>query len=220
MSSNLDLVTFPHVASQRGLAQPVEQVVATGVPLLLDVAQSVGQLEVPARCPAYVGTSRKWLCGPPGAGFAIIDPAWQQRLEEPPTLHALVHREVRRWESAEAHVAGRVGLAVAAREVGTRAAAGRAGAGAVRARAAGGGAGWRVVKPVDEPTGITTLQPTDGADPPATRTALLHDGFLVSAVPTNRAADLAGPVLRISTPAWVTEDDLDALTGALSRRTA
>ncbi len=218
--SDLDLVTFPHVASQRGLAQPVEQVLATGVPLLLDVAQSVGQLEVPAGCAAYVGTSRKWLCGPRGVGFAIIDPAWQRRLEEPPTLHALMHREVRRWESAEAHVAGRVGLAVAAQEwapellpvVQERARSARERLAEV--------AGWRVVEPVDEPTGITTLQPTDGADPATTRRALLHDGFLVSAVPTNRAADLAGPVLRVSTPAWVTEQDLEALAGALSRRTA
>jgi pyridoxal 5-phosphate dependent beta-lyase len=218
--SALDLVTFPHVASQRDVVQPVAQVQATGVPLLLDVAQSVGQVPVPAGCAAYVGTSRKWLCGPRGVGFAVISPSWQRQLEEPPTLQALVQPGVRRWESAEAHVAGRVGLAVAAQEwtpellpvVHERARSARERLGQVT--------GWRVVEPVDEPSGITTLQPTDDADPATTRTVLLHDGILVSAVPANRAADLASPVLRISTPTWVSEDDLDALTSALSRRTA
>jgi len=40
---------------------------------------------------------------------------------------------------------------------------------------------------------------------------------LVSAVPTTRAADLDRPVLRISTAAWATEDDVQALAGALAR---
>jgi pyridoxal 5-phosphate dependent beta-lyase len=216
---DLDLVTFPQVASQRGVAQPVEQVLVRGVPLLLDVAQSAGQVEVPAGCAAYVGTSRKWLCGPRGVGFAAVDPSWQRRLAEPPTLQALVQRGVRRWESAEAHVAGRVGLAVAAQEwtpallpvVHERARAART--------ALAGVSGWRVVESADEPTGITTLEPTDGADPFATRAGLLHGGLLVSAVPASRAAELAGPVLRVSAPAWVTDGDLDALAAALHRRT-
>jgi pyridoxal 5-phosphate dependent beta-lyase len=114
--ADLDLVTFPQVASQRGVAQPVQDVLASGVPLLLDVAQSLGQTAVPPGCAAYVGTSRKWLCGPRGVGFAVVDPSWQRRLADPPTLNAVVQTGVRRWESPEAHVAGRVGLAVAARE--------------------------------------------------------------------------------------------------------
>jgi pyridoxal 5-phosphate dependent beta-lyase len=92
-----------------------------------------------------------------------------------------------------------------------------------RARAArtalAGVSGWRVVESADEPTGITTLEPTDGADPFATRAGLLHGGLLVSAVPASRAAELAGPVLRVSAPAWVTDGDLDALAAALHRRT-
>ena len=38
MPTGLDLVTFPQVASQRGVAQPVHEVLAAGAPLLLDVA--------------------------------------------------------------------------------------------------------------------------------------------------------------------------------------
>ena len=77
-----------------------------------------------------------------------------------------------------------------------------------------------MVEPVLQPTGITTLEPTDGADPLVTRQGLREEGFLTSVVPASRAAELSGPVLRVSTPAWVTDDGLDALAGALGRRTA
>ena len=218
--AGLDLVTFPHVASQRGVAQPVAEVLASGVPLLLDVAQSLGQTAVPTGAAAYVGTSRKWLCGPRGVGFAVVDPIWQRRLTDPPTLQVTVYDDVRRFESPEAHIAGRVGLARAAQQwspallpaVQAAAAAAR-----VLLHHAGG---WQVVEPLDEPTGITTLLPPDGVDVVATRGALLADGFVTSAVPASRAQDLTGPVLRVSTAAWVTPGDLDRLAAALSRSTA
>ena len=72
------------------------------------------------------------------------------------------------YESADAHVAGRVGLTVA---VGEHLAAGPD---RVRARLAAlgratrerldGRGGWSVVEPLDEPTAITTLRPPDGTD--------------------------------------------------------
>lgn len=204
-----DLVTFPQVASQRGVAQPVGEVLASGVPVVLDVAQSLGQTAVPTGCAAYVGTSRKWLCGPRGVGFVAVADAWLPELATPPTLTP--HDDVRRFDTLEAHVAGRVALAVAAQEwsaellpvVQARAAYARQVLAETR---------WRVVEPVPEPTGITTLQ---GADPFAARAALLARGLLVSAVPTTRSADLDAAVLRVSTAAWTREEDLDALAGAL-----
>ena len=215
----LDLVTFPQVPSQRGLAQPVEQVRDSGVPLLLDVAQSLGQTPVPDGCAAYVGTSRKWLCGPRGVGFAVVAPSWQDQLAEPPTLAPAMASGVRRWESSEGHIAGRVGLAVAAREWTPELPAVVA-ALAVHARAVlEGVAGWRVLEQEHEPTGITTLRPPPGVDPVSVRAGLLEEGFVVSAVPTSRADDMTTPVLRVSTPAWATEDDVHALAAALLRRT-
>ena len=212
--TGLDLVTFPQVASQRGVAQPVEQVLATGVPLLLDVAQSLGQVPVPAGCAAYVGTSRKWLCGPRGVGFVVVAPQAQATLAEPPTLAPAHGDGMLRWESQEAHVAGRVGLAVAAQEWSPQ--VGEAGvAQAPYARQVLAGVpGWQVREDVDEPTGITTLS---GGDPVAARTALLARGLLVSAVPASRADDLTGPVLRVSTAAWVEPGHLDALAAGLAR---
>jgi len=216
----LDLVTFPHVASQRGIAQPVEQVLASGIPLLLDVAQSLGQSPVPPGAAAYVGTSRKWLCGPRGVGFSIVPGAWQDRLTPPPTLNAGAYDDVRRWDTPEAHVAGRVGFARAAQQWSPALLpVVHAAAAAARVLLTGAG-GWRVVEPVEEPTGITTLLPPDGADVVATRAMLLAEGFVTSAVPATRAADMVGPVLRVSTAAWVTPDDLDRLAAALARRTA
>ncbi len=214
--ADLDLLTFPQVASQRGIAQPVGEVFDSGAPLLLDVAQSLGQVEVPPGCAAYVGTSRKWLCGPRGVGFAVVDPVVQAALVEPPTLAPTHGSGMRRWEAQEAHVAGRVGLSVAAQEWTPellpeihRLAA------QLRAQVADT-PGWQVREPVDEPTGITTLS---GGDPVATRAALLADGFVTSAIPTSRADDLAGPVLRMSTAAWVRDDELERLARTLARRT-
>lgn len=214
--AGLDLVSFPQVASQRGIAQPVPDVLAAGVPLLLDVAQSLGQTVVPAGCAAYVGTSRKWLCGPRGVGFAVVRPEVQELLTEPPTLAPAHGTGMRRWEAQEAHVAGRFGLAVAAQEWDAGLPAVLQARAVTARRVLDGVAGWRVREPVDEPTGITTLV---GGDPLGTRAGLLEDGFVTSAVPVSRSDDLDAPVLRVSTAAWVTDDQLQALAAALPART-
>ena len=214
--ADLDLVTFPQIASQRGIAQPVAHVFASGTPILLDVAQALGQTPVPPGCAAYVGTSRKWLCGPRGVGFAIVDPVVQAALSEPPTLEALSETGIRRWENSEAHVAGRVGLA-AALEQWTPELLPRVHRLAATARSVlDGVAGWVVREPVDEPTGITTLS---GGDPFGTRAGLLEEGFLTSAIPTSRSADLDAPVLRVSTASWVEDQQIDAFAQALAART-
>lgn len=210
LPDHLDLVTFPQVASQRGVAQPVEEVLREGVPLLLDVAQSLGQTPVPPGCAAYVGTSRKWLCGPRGVGFLALDPEVGPTMTRPPTLSP--HDDLRRFDTQEAHVAGRVALAVAAQEWSPEL-LNTVHARAAYARTVLAQTPWRVVEPADEPTGITTLS---GGDPVAARSALLARGLLLSAVPTSRAAELTTPVLRVSTAAWVRESDIDRLADALS----
>lgn len=216
---DLDLVTFPQIPAQRGIGQPVEEVLRSGVPLVLDVAQSLGQTPVPAGAAAYVGTSRKWLCGPRGVGFVMVDPSWERRLTSPPTLARFGHAGVRRLETMEAHIAGRVGLATAAVEW-TPEVLPLGQARARQLREALDGGPWRVVEPTAEPTGITTLFPPVGVDVVAVRTALLAAGILANAVPAYRAADLTDPVLRLSTAAWVSEEDIAAVVAELSRRTS
>lgn len=208
--AGLDLLVLPQVASQRGVVQPVADLVASGVPVVLDVAQSLGQTAVPPGCAAYAGTSRKWLCGPRGVGLIAIDPSFA--LRDPVVVDLPGSR---RWDAPETHVAGRVGWAVAVQEwdeallpaVQERAAYAR------RALAV---TPWTVVEPVDEPSGITTLVPPEGASVPQTRERLLAEGLVTSAIPETRSADLTGPVLRVSTHAWVPDATLDRLARLLS----
>jgi pyridoxal 5-phosphate dependent beta-lyase len=216
--AGLDLLTLPQVASHRGVLQPVHEVLGSGVPVLLDVAQSAGQVEVPGGAAAYVGTSRKWLCGPRGVGFGAVDPLWQGRLAEATTLRHFEAEGMARYDSAEPHVAGRVGLCLAARAW-SPALVPVIAAGAAAARVLLDGAGgWRVVEPVDEPTGITTLRHAT-ADPARVRSELLAAGFLLGQVPVVRAAELEAPLLRVSTHAWVTPGDLEHLVAAMEHGT-
>jgi pyridoxal 5-phosphate dependent beta-lyase len=167
----LDLITFPHVASQRGVVQPV---IRTSAPVILDIAQSLGQSDIPRGMAAYVGTSRKWLCGPRGVGFAIVDPSWHSALKDPATLGPTYYADLRRFDSSETHVAGRVGLSLAARTWSPAVLPVlQAAAQAARVLLEGAG-GWQVVEPIDEKSGITTLiHPS--ADPFATRAGGVGD---------------------------------------------
>lgn len=77
LAGGLDLVTLPHLASHRGTVQPAAEAGRlcreAGVPLVLDVCQSLGHLDVTGvGAAAYVGTSRKWLAGPRGVGFLVV----------------------------------------------------------------------------------------------------------------------------------------------------
>ncbi|MER5320567.1 ergothioneine biosynthesis PLP-dependent enzyme EgtE [Streptosporangium roseum] len=77
LAGGLDLVVLSHVSSHRGVVQPAAAVGrlcrAAGVPLVLDVCQSLGHVDTgDAGATAYVGTSRKWLAGPRGVGFLVV----------------------------------------------------------------------------------------------------------------------------------------------------
>ena len=214
--AGLDLITFPQIASQCGVLQPVADVLASGVPLVLDIAQSLGQAEVPLGAAGYVGTSRKWLCGPRGVGFLVVDPAWETQLIGPANLATAMYTDVRRFEAPEGHIAGRVGLAVALEEWSPELLPVLQ-ATAKRARTLLVDIGLSVVEPVDTASGITTVL-IDGDDVLAARSALLRVGIVTTAVPTSRAAEMDRPVLRISTGAWTTDEDLTQLGDVLARR--
>jgi pyridoxal 5-phosphate dependent beta-lyase len=244
----LDLVMFPQVPSQRGLVQPAAQVGAlcrdAGVPLLLDVAQSLGQVDVTEAgatggVTAYAGTSRKWLCGPRGVGFVAVRPDFVERLglatasdysaswepdpNAPGGNRLLPGPGVDRFQVGEAPVAARLGFAAALAEHAD------AGPGAVRARihalaAAArrrldGLAGWRLGEDVDSRCGIVTLRPPGGVDPAAVRARLAREHRIVTtAIDHGRARD-AVPVLRVSPPVHATLADLDRLAEALELQT-
>lgn len=236
--AGLDLVTFPHIASQRGVLQPAAEAAAlcraAGVPLLLDVAQSLGQVDTAGiGASAYVGTSRKWLCGPRGVGFAVVEPERSDRLRPRAPLlathdwcgdRAVPMPGVPRLETGECTVVGRVGLAAALDEL---LAAGLqpihervAALGALARGALDGCAGWRVAEPAAERSGIVTLRPPPDVDVLAVQRRLWEAGVLVGAVPMKRApADLSTPVLRVSAHVYADADDVRALVEALPAAT-
>lgn len=227
LRSGLDLVTFPVVASHRGVVQPAADAVrlahAVAVPVVLDVAQAAGHVPLgEVGADAYVGTARKWLRGPRGTGWLAASPAVADTLvPEYPGLTGLGGWGVGRLALGEASIAAQVGFAAALDEladagpdlVGQRIAALGA---AARARL-DGTAGWRAQEPLGEPSGIVTLRHAD-LDPIAVAHRLLEEGMVTSAIPSARAAgDLAAPVLRVSLHAYCQPEDLDRVEFSLRR---
>ena len=71
------LLALSHVCWMSGNRFPVDELKeATGLPLLVDGAQSAGAIRVDAaRFDFYAFSCQKWLCGPDGAGgLAVADP--------------------------------------------------------------------------------------------------------------------------------------------------
>ncbi|WP_462203774.1 aminotransferase class V-fold PLP-dependent enzyme [Frankia sp. CcWB3] len=235
--ADLDLVVFPQVPSQRGIVQPAAAIgarcAAEGVPLVLDVAQSLGQVEVSqTAASAYIGTSRKWLCGPRGAGFLAVRKGSVDLLDiAVPSLHSTrFDRNDRpvplpglaRLGIGEAATVSRIGLGQAVTELMD---SGPSRVFARIARLAGqgrhlldGAGGWRVREDPDSPCGIITMQPPPGTDPVAVRDRLYReDRVLASAIPVDRSRDLTGPVLRASAHVYTDPAEFERLAMGLER---
>ncbi len=169
-----DLVHLTPVASHSGVVQPLAMVAQLcrelGLPLVVDAAQALGQVDCAVGADAMYSSSRKWIAGPRGVGALAIRAELLERLT--PRLAAPKWAPPQtigqQLEFGEANVAARVGFSVA---LGEHLAYGPQ---AVRARLAEVGAisrtaltdvpGWAVVEEVEEPSAITTLAPVDGAD--------------------------------------------------------
>ncbi len=228
-----DLVHLTAVGSHRGVLQPLAEMAGLcaglGLPLVVDAAQALGQIDCAVEgVDAVYASSRKWLAGPRGVGALAVRPTLMQRLQPPlppkEWVGALSNAE--RLELGEANIAARVGFSLA---LGEYLAADPT---AVRARLAEVGRasrtvlanvpGWRVVEAVDEPSAITTLTPLEGADPRRVRAWLIAERRIVTtAVIVQRAPlELTGPVLRISPHVDTTEDDLAEFAAALTEAAA
>ncbi|MGL5825228.1 MAG: aminotransferase class V-fold PLP-dependent enzyme [Nocardioides sp.] len=213
------LVHLVQMAAHRGLVQPVAQAGeicrAFGVPLWVDAAQAVGHLHTTVGADAVYGTSRKWLRGPRGVGFVGVKRRHHQR------LRWAVRPEPgqRGIESAEANIAGRVGLAVAVGELiaaGTDTVVADLHRVGVRTREAlSGVSGWRVVG--SEQGAITALAPTAGQDVVATRARLLAEAGIVTtaSLPWRVPNEMTAPLLRVSPHRDCTPAQLAMLAMAL-----
>lgn len=222
------LVHLTPLASHRGLAQPLGPLAAVcrelGLPLVVDAAQALGHLDCTVAPDAIYSSSRKWLAGPRGVGVLGIRPDFADRLRPrfPPSEPAAPLTVLQQLEHGESNAAARVGFSVA---IGEHLAVGEH---HVRARLAEVGRltreamtdvpGWRVVEPVDEPTAITTLVPTEGADPHRARAWLIGERRIVTTACDARRAphELTAPVLRLSPHVDVTSDELDLTAEALA----
>lgn len=212
------LVHLTGVASHRGVAQPIADMVEVcrrvGVPLVLDAAQALGQVDCALGADAVYSSSRKWMAGPRGVGFLAVRREFADRNLPGGTLAG--------FASHEANIGAHVGYSLALGEYlafgPERMRSGLAGVGAATRAALDGVAGWRVVEPVDEPTAITTLVPPPGVEPAAVRARLIDEHRIVTtAAEIARAPfELTEPVLRVSPHVDVTAEDLQALVVALS----
>ena len=73
------LICLSHIASPDGRLLPIKEAAAiahdAGVPVMLDLAQSVGQMPVDLAalgCDFAVGSGHKWLLGPMGTGYIFV----------------------------------------------------------------------------------------------------------------------------------------------------
>ncbi|OBI75087.1 ergothioneine biosynthesis PLP-dependent enzyme EgtE [Mycobacterium sp. E740] len=228
----LALVHLTALGSHRGVAQPLTALAdvcrSLELPLVIDAAQALGHLDCAVAPSAIYGSSRKWLAGPRGVGFLAIAPELAARLRPrvPPPDWDLPLSVLQRLEQGEANIAARVGFSVA---VGEHLAAGSA---QVRERLGEVGRmtrevlaevdGWRVVEAADEPTAITTLAPTDGADPQRVRAWLIAErGIVTTYAETLRAPfEMTTPVLRASPHVDASAGDLEQFAEALAVATA
>ncbi|MCV7377894.1 ergothioneine biosynthesis PLP-dependent enzyme EgtE [Mycobacterium alsense] len=222
-----DLVHLTAVGSHSGVVQPLPMLAELcgelGLPLVVDAAQALGQVDCAVGADVTYASSRKWIAGPRGVGFLAARPELMERLR--PRLAAPEWMPpvpvARQLEFGEANIAARVGFSLA---LGEHLAYG---AEAVRARLARLGGlsrttladvpGWAVVEEAAEPSAITTLAPVDGADPQAVRDWLLAERRIVTTfVGLPRAPlELTAPLLRISPHVDTTADDLETFAEAL-----
>jgi pyridoxal 5-phosphate dependent beta-lyase len=228
-----DLVHLTAVGSHRGVVQPLAEIAGLcadlGLPLVVDAAQALGQIDCSVvGADAVYASSRKWLAGPRGVGVLAVRPALMQRLQPrlPPPEWVGSLSVTEQLELGEANIAARVGFSVA---VGEHMAAGPvevyarlAEVGRVSRTVLADVPGWRVVEEVDEPSAITTLAPPDGADPRNIRGWMIAERrILTTAVVIERAPlELTAPVLRISPHVDTTQDDLTTFAAALTEATA
>jgi pyridoxal 5-phosphate dependent beta-lyase len=227
-----DLVHLTAVASHSGVVQPLSMIAELcrelGLPLVVDAAQALGQVDCAVGADVTYSTSRKWIAGPRGVGVLAVRADLMERLSPrlPAPEWAPPVSVAQQLEFGEANIAARVGFSVALGEhlaYGPESVRARlAELGSISRTALADVSGWALVEETEEPSAITTLAPVDGADPEAVRAWLLAERrILTTYAGTQRAPlELTAPVLRISPHLDTTADDLESFAEALISATA
>jgi selenocysteine lyase/cysteine desulfurase len=206
------LLALSHVCWMSGNRFPVEQLrEATGLPVLVDGAQSAGALELDATAfDFYAFSCQKWLCGPDAMGGLVVRdpdalpvtaPSYLSQQAYEPTGDFTAREGAARFDSNWTPVPSLAGLS-AALDLAPEGRFERALELAGRCREL---LGDRVVTAPGQGTLVTFRVEDD----PAELVARLYEaGVVVRSVPGE-------PWIRVSCGWWTNDDDLARLLGAL-----
>lgn len=213
VTADTRLVAVSHVSWVSGQVVDCGALTATGVPFLLDAAQSIGAVPVDMQalgCAFYAGSGQKWLCGPEGSGALYIRRDQLDQLTAPWPGYMSVSDPKNALDSLPAQDAARLdhGFPPGMRSAWALASLGvleAAGWEWVHARAAGLAAGLAEQLAANGlhvgPRGRSTLVSWAAEDAEAEVARLAGEGFVVRSIPTHG-------LVRVSVGAWSSEDEL------------
>ena len=219
VGANTTLIACSHVSWATGALAPVAELVATGVPVVLDGAQGAGAIPTDVRAlgvAAYACAGQKWLCGADGTGFLYVAPSLFERLRavapaymsmaDPAAgLDAPLHPDARRHD---APVIPRETAALSLAALGVI-----EGFGLEAVQSRGVALAAQLASELERrgrsvaPRSATTLVSWEDADPPAAVERCAAAGVVVRHLPGR-------PLVRASVGGWNDEDDLERLLAA------